>query len=306
MVLDIDLRSLGAAAANLEQNPVIAERVQLLPGTQDGPILFPLLPETLAQTCIGSEPERPCVTFSMCNPPFYSDIEDVSRSADNKELDPHAICTGASVEMITPGGEVNFVRRMLDESIMLQDVCWWYTSLLGKMSSLVAVTAAIKEHGINNYVISELVQGNTRRWIIAWSFLDVRLPDALARPTSQSLKSIAPPPNTLCHTLPAARTLSYQTLLSILGDIPKVRTEELRGPERVRVTAHEVTWTRAARRRLARGSIDGGNATTGALPLILVSEISVVDEHILEVQWIRGRDRGVFESFWGHLSGRLN
>ncbi|KAG9097996.1 hypothetical protein FRC07_010704, partial [Ceratobasidium sp. 392] len=171
--------------------------------------------------------------------------------------------------MITPGGEVNFVRRMLEESIMLRDVCWWYTSLLGKMSSVNALVAAIKEHGINNYAIGELVQGNTRRWVIAWSFLDVRLPDTLARPSSQSLKSIAPPPNTLRHTLPAASSLSYQTLRSILADIPRLRTEELQEPQRVRVTAHEVSWTRAARRRLARVSIDGDSATTDALPLIM-------------------------------------
>jgi 23S rRNA A1618 N6-methylase RlmF len=89
--LEIDNRSLVAAAANLTQNPTITNRVQLLPATQGGPILFPLLPETLVQTGIGSGQQRPCVAFSMCNPPFYSDIEEVSRSADNKELDPHAV-----------------------------------------------------------------------------------------------------------------------------------------------------------------------------------------------------------------------
>ncbi|KAG8716020.1 hypothetical protein FRC08_009924 [Ceratobasidium sp. 394] len=286
---------------------MVAERIQLLPGTHDGPILFPLLPETLTQTGVGAS-QRPCVTFSMCNPPFYSDIEDVSRSADNKELDPHAVRTGALVEMITPGGEVNFVLRMLDESIVLQDICGWYTSLLGKMSSLTALVAAIKEKGINNYAISELVQGSTRRWIIAWSFLDVRLPDNLARPSSQSLKPIAPPPNTLQHTLPATSTstLSYHTLRTVLADIPRLRIEELQEPRRVQVTAHEVTWTRAARRRLARGPAESENVTTEALPLLMVSEVSVVDERTLKVKWIRGRDRGAFESFWGHLSGRLN
>lgn len=66
------------------------------------------------------------------------------------------------------------------------------------MSSLVALVTILKEKSvsskglsnvqtlrnlvvtvqqIDNYAITELVQGNTRRWVIAWSFLDIRLPD---------------------------------------------------------------------------------------------------------------------------------
>ncbi|KAF8608636.1 hypothetical protein BDV93DRAFT_518714 [Ceratobasidium sp. AG-I] len=306
LATDIDEQSLSAAAANIKANPAIAERVQLLPATHDGPILFPLFPENHARTGVESGSRRPYVTFSMCNPPFYSNVEDIARSAGSKEFEPHAVCTGALVEMVTSGGEVNFVQRMLEESLILRDICGWYTSLLGKMSSLVALVTIIKEKAIDNYAITELVQGNTRRWVIAWSFLDIRLPDALARPSSQSLRSIAPPPNNLRHTLSAPNSppLSYPTLLHILADIPRLRINELEDPQRIQVIAREVTWTRAARRLHAR------NATAAvmdsSLAPIMVSEITVVDSRALEVRWVRGRDRGIFESFWGHLSGRLN
>ncbi|QRV93814.1 ribosomal RNA large subunit methyltransferase F [Ceratobasidium sp. AG-Ba] len=305
LATDIDPKSLASAAVNLSKNPAVAERVHLLSGTEDGPILFPLQPQTLAEMGIGAAP-RPCVTFSMCNPPFYSDLQDVSRSADNKELDPHAVCTGALVEMITPGGEVNFVRRILDESITLQDVCGWYTSLLGKMSSVAALVTTLNEKGIDNYAIGEIVQGNTRRWIIGWSFLDIRLPDTLAQPSSQSLKAIAPPPNTLRHTLPAGSPkLTYEALRGALLDIPKLRIE-MEETLKTRISAHEVTWTRSARRRLARNVSSEGDATSDTGSLIMVSDVSIIDEKILEVRWIRGRDRGVFESFWGYLSGKLS
>jgi hypothetical protein len=136
-------------------------------------------------------------------------------------------------------------------------------------------------------------------------------PDAiqtLARPNSQSLKSIAPPPNTLRHTLPESNSppLSFDVLLRALAEIPKLRFEELHEPRRVQVMVHDVTWTRAARRRLSRNTTTAEHGATDAPVPIMVSEISVVDEHILEVRWIRGKDRGVFESFWGHLSGKLS
>ncbi|KAG8731762.1 hypothetical protein FRC11_002460, partial [Ceratobasidium sp. 423] len=221
--IDIDSRSLAAAQANIEQNPDVRERIYLHPTTQDAPILSPLLPENLSRIGIQN------VTFSMCNPPFYSDIEEVNQSAENKEYDPHAVCTGALVEMITPGGEVAFVQRMIDESVNLRE-----------MSPL----------KVGNYAITELVQGTTRRWVVAWSYTDIRLPDTLARPKSSSLKSIAPPPNNLHH--PTMQPISYESLIQVLREVPRLRCEDLQDPQRIHITVYEVTWTRAARRRMAR------------------------------------------------------
>lgn len=59
----------------------------------------------------------------MCNPPFYSDRKEVITSAETKELGPNAVCTGADTEMITPGGEVAFVRQMVLESVQWGERC---------------------------------------------------------------------------------------------------------------------------------------------------------------------------------------
>lgn len=59
----------------------------------------------------------------MCNPPFYSDREEVLASAEAKEQGPSAVCTGADTEMITPGGEVAFVGKMVRESLELGTRC---------------------------------------------------------------------------------------------------------------------------------------------------------------------------------------
>lgn len=51
-------------------------------------------------------------------------------------------CTGAPSEMITSGGEVAFIKRMLDEK--LHDRIRWVSSLCGKLSSVVEVVAQLK------------------------------------------------------------------------------------------------------------------------------------------------------------------
>ncbi|KAI9846047.1 MAG: Methyltransferase-like protein 16, partial [Pleopsidium flavum] len=54
-------------------------------------------------------------------------------SAKAKQRPPLSACTGAEVEMVTPGGEVAFVSRMIQESIEWRDQVEWYTTMLGKL-----------------------------------------------------------------------------------------------------------------------------------------------------------------------------
>lgn len=83
-------------------------------------------------------------------------------------------CTGAEVEMVTPGGEVEFVSRMIDESLHLRQRVLWYTSMLGKLSSVYILIEKLIQCGNRNYAATEFVQGSrTRRWAIAWSWTDV-------------------------------------------------------------------------------------------------------------------------------------
>lgn len=64
-----------------------------------------------------------------------------------------------------------------------------------------------------------------------------------------------------------------------------------------------MSWTRAARRRLARNATEA--AIDSTLAPVMVSEITIVDSRTLEVRWVRGRDRNVFESFWGALGRQV-
>ena len=96
-------------------------------------------------------------------------------SAAAKSRPPRSACTGVDIEMVTPGGEIAFVSRMIDESKLLKDRCQWYTSMLGKYSSVEIVVENLKGVGVNNWAVKDLVHGSkTRRWVVAWSWGSMR------------------------------------------------------------------------------------------------------------------------------------
>jgi 23S rRNA (adenine1618-N6)-methyltransferase len=132
----------------------------------------------------------------MCNPPFYESKADMLTSAASKQRPPFTACTGSENEMVTPGGEVAFISRMIDESLVLRDRVQWYTSMLGKFSSIAVLVEKLRDNGVDNYAVTEFVQGSkTRRWGIAWSFDDLRPAMSVARGVSSLQKSLLPFPS---------------------------------------------------------------------------------------------------------------
>ncbi|KAI9435810.1 S-adenosyl-L-methionine dependent methyltransferase [Lactarius indigo] len=309
---DVDSVSLASAQANVDRNG-LSERISVLRADPTGPILFPLT-------------QDPAVSFdfSMCNPPFYASAEEVARSAATKALSPNAVCTGAEVEMITAGGEEGFVSRMVRESLALGERCRWYTSMLGKQSSLTALVSLLRAHSITNYALTELVQGHTRRWALAWSFTDARLPDDVARPSAPALHRLLPSRTTFRQRLdraPPARAVQ-QVLCALEGDSEAgaVAVAPGSGGQTYVVVARRDTWSRAARRKkahLLRLPDAGPGAATEATGTgtgageeggpALVAHVWVEEERVgksgvqLVVQWKRGHDAQVFESFASHV-----
>ncbi len=111
----------------------------------------------------------------MCNPPFYGSAEEMLASAKAKQRPPLSACTGSEVEMVTPGGEVAFVTRMIQESLTLRDRVEWYTTMVGKLSSVPVIVEKLKSVGVSTWAVTEFVQGSkTRRWGIAWSWGDMQ------------------------------------------------------------------------------------------------------------------------------------
>lgn len=267
---EIDSKSLSSATTNITQN-ALEDRVTLLDVSSSSTIL----PEEVITT----HPHP--IDFTMCNPPFYASINDMLSSAKKKSVPPLSACTGSTTEMVTDGGEVAFVNRMVEESLKLREKVRWYTSMLGKRSSVEKVVEKLKENGVGNYAVGEFVQGaKTKRWAVGWSFGDRRAGDHISRqPTSHLLRSHLPFPTTYKIPLPIDAGLSTllprveQLMRKSCADFPTESFEWSSVRLQYFATMHDIvenlysngkgqtggnTWARAARRR--RGMLKKGVA----------------------------------------------
>lgn len=242
------------------------------------------------------------IDFTMTNPPFYESEEEMLRSARQKSRPPLTACTGSETEMVTEGGEVGFVDRILEESLLLRDRVRWYTSMLGFLSSVTRLVGKLRGHGVSNFAVTELVQGNkTRRWAIAWSFQPMRPAQDVARGTRAAMsKSILPAATEFATTVPAPRSIGdFVDRLS--GDVGALDLtswdwdrEALEGTGR----APDKVWARAWRRRKKRDE----TRTEPECAFGFTVKILVAMDHVsVSCRWVEGFDAVMFESFQGFL-----
>ncbi|CBQ68542.1 conserved hypothetical protein [Sporisorium reilianum SRZ2] len=136
-------------------------------------------------------PEREeAYDFTMCNPPFYSSQHEIDDLARIKRQPANAVCHGTPSEMITSGGEVSFVQRMIRESLTPAPKVRWWTCMLGRLSSVVTLSAELKQLAkagkVGGWGVHELATGGgrTKRWVILWTTAaatKLRIPDRLSR-----------------------------------------------------------------------------------------------------------------------------
>ncbi|KAL2874874.1 hypothetical protein SGCOL_009994 [Colletotrichum sp. CLE4] len=300
---DIDSRSLEFAKKNVELNN-LQSRISVVARTPQDSVV-PLKD-------LGIE----SLTFVMANPPFYTSEDDLLNSAKQKSRPPLTACTGAPVEMVTDGGEVKFVSRILEESLVLRDKVQWYTSMFGKQSSLEEFIAILKEKSIDNYAVTEFVQGNkTRRWAVAWSFGAMRPSEEAAKGMKAAAwrKLLPPSVESELTTFPLGTEIGrlqdyVQGLMSSLELLSwEWDREKLAGVGRAR----ENVWSRAWRRKKTRQEREGkteaeGSSDSEVCKFGFEVVLDVGRERIaLRCRWREGHDQALFDSFGGFLKTRV-
>uniref|UniRef100_A0A7S2TVK9 U6 small nuclear RNA (adenine-(43)-N(6))-methyltransferase n=1 Tax=Lotharella oceanica TaxID=641309 RepID=A0A7S2TVK9_9EUKA len=116
------------------------------------------------------------LAFCMCNPPFFASALDIKQNQD-------AACMGSRDELVCEGGEEAFVSGIVDDSVALKGRVRWYTTMLGKKSSVKTILRLLRSKGIKNIVTTDFLQGRTTRWGIGWCFEQARPQDHAIRAT---------------------------------------------------------------------------------------------------------------------------
>ncbi len=164
---DINPNSLANAQKILGQNPDLSENIQLK-----------LQPNSdLIFKNIISQEDR--FTFSMCNPPFYESEEDAmlgNRRKNNnlrkKKVEKTNLnFSGNASELWCEGGEMAFIKKMINESVEFSSNVLWFTSLVSKKDNLHQLTTLLKNLNVPEFKIVDMAQGQKISRILAWTFI---------------------------------------------------------------------------------------------------------------------------------------
>ncbi|KAF2837234.1 hypothetical protein M501DRAFT_1032970 [Patellaria atrata CBS 101060] len=298
---EIDPKSLSSAKANIALNN-FQPRIRLLQTTSSDS-LIPL-----------DELGIQHADFTMCNPPFFASKAemDASYAGEGKRKKPSAVCTGAEIEMVCGGGDAGFVCRMMEESKGLKDRVQWFTSMLGKLSSLGVVVTRLKEAGVANWAVATLRAGNkTRRWAVAWSWGKMRPLNDVARSHEISSKELLPFPTHFSIPTPGKDTILMaatvnQTLSSL--DLQWIWKESKMAGVAL---AEENVWSRSARRKRKKQELikfpseDNMDSDEEEDDSPLGVKITVLKDEVC-LRWLRGNESVLFESFCGMLKRALD
>jgi 23S rRNA (adenine1618-N6)-methyltransferase len=121
----------------------------------------------------------------MCNPPFHSSLEDAlsgnKRKRDNlqKSRQQHPSKPvknlnfgGQQAELYCQGGELQFIKSMINESKHFAHQVLYFSTLVSKTDNLNAIKHSLKKANAVDIQTVKMHQGNKTSRFIAWSFLD--------------------------------------------------------------------------------------------------------------------------------------
>ena len=313
---DIDAHSLDYAKRNVEAND-FGERIRLRQMKPE---------EQLIPTSLGD------LDFVMTNPPFYSDEKDFLASYNNSSDErakaksdtshpPSAVLVGAPNEMICEAGDVGFVTRILEQSLLLRDRVQWYTAMLSHMHSLQKIIAKLKENKITNFAVTSLHPGNkTKRYAVAWSFGDYRPRNDVAR-HGELVEGVLPLPTlrTIRVEFESTRAVGLkvdETISELKSAKCKWAWSGLRDAGVMQ--CKENVWSRAAKRQRmfeekARAAVgaseiakkDGSEDDQDEDEKVALAVKIACKKDEVEVRWLRGEEYAVFESFCAMLQRTL-
>lgn len=121
--------------------------------------------------------------LAICNPPFHASQEEADAGTRRKWNNlgkaqaswerTRLNFGGRGTELWCPGGEVAFIRRMVQESAELPLACRWFSTLVSKEANLPLIDEALERARAREVHTLEMTQGQKISRIVAWTFQDL-------------------------------------------------------------------------------------------------------------------------------------
>jgi len=118
------------------------------------------------------------IDFTMCNPPFHKSKKDAKEGTKRKILNLSKGKNkklslnfgGQHNELWCKGGELEFISKMINESIHYKKNCLWFTTLVSKKDNLDAIYKELENQNPQQVEIIEMIQGQKQTRFVAWTF----------------------------------------------------------------------------------------------------------------------------------------
>jgi len=113
--------------------------------------------------------------LTISNPPFHSSIEEARAGSEKKNRNlglrkNSSNFGGQNNELWCEGGEVEFIKNMIEESSQFKSQCHWFSTLVSKSTTVPLVYEELKKHRIHSVRTLDMAQGQKKSRIIAWKF----------------------------------------------------------------------------------------------------------------------------------------
>jgi len=165
---EIDPVSVKSARAIVEVNACLKKHIRIVQQSDRGSIFKGLV--------------KPSDRFaaSLCNPPFHASAEAAQAGGQRKMknlskgrstgVKPALNFGGKNAELWCAGGELAFIRQMIEESIEWVDQVKWFTCLVSKSENLPEIQKALNAVKPSEVKVVPMEQGSKQSRFIAWRF----------------------------------------------------------------------------------------------------------------------------------------
>jgi len=116
--------------------------------------------------------------LSICNPPFHNSNEEAKQASRRKESNlkhikiskPNLNFNGQDNELWCKGGELSFIKYMIEESQLYRNNVNWFTTLVSNQDNLPKLIRVLKDFSVKEHKIIPMEHGNKKTRILAWRY----------------------------------------------------------------------------------------------------------------------------------------